>query len=65
MSIITKVRTICLKPRANIAIWYNDTADAPPVVVDGMFQKPMRPGIGCALLSSMKQGDDAIVRAVG
>lgn len=50
--------------RANVATWYNDMADALPVIKDGMFQKPVRPGIGCALLPSVKESDDAMVREV-
>lgn len=50
--------------RANMASWYPEMADALPEIKDGMFQKPTRPGIGCALLPCVKESDDAIVHEV-
>lgn len=51
--------------RATLATWYRDLVTDLPVLVSGMVQAPMAPGLGTALLPRLRKREDATVRESG
>lgn len=51
--------------RATLATWYRDLVTDLPVIVNGMVQAPVAPGLGTALLPEVRYREDAVVRECG
>ena len=51
--------------RATLATWYRDLVTDLPVLVSGMAQAPLAPGLGTALLPGLRRREDATVRITG
>ena len=48
--------------RATLSTWYRDLVTALPVLVNGMVQAPLGPGLGTALRSEVRRRADASIR---
>ncbi len=51
--------------RATLATWYRELVTDLPVLVNGMVQAPLAPGLGTALRSEVRRRDDASIREFG
>lgn len=51
--------------RATLATWYRDLVTDLPVIVRGMMQAPVAPGLGTALLPEVRRREDTTVREFG
>lgn len=51
--------------RATLATWYRELVTDLPVLVNGMVQAPLAPGLGTALRSEVRHRDDASIREFG
>ncbi len=51
--------------RATLATWYRDLVTDLPVIVRGMVQAPVAPGLGTALLPEVRRREDTTVREFG
>jgi L-alanine-DL-glutamate epimerase-like enolase superfamily enzyme len=51
--------------RATLATWYRELVTELPVIVNGMVQAPVAPGLGTSLLPEVRQRQDALVREFG
>lgn len=51
--------------RANMATWYKDLVTDLPIIENGKFKMPEKPGIGANLLPEVKEREDAIIREIG
>jgi galactonate dehydratase len=51
--------------RATLATWYRELVTELPVIVNGMVQAPVAPGLGTSLLPEVRHRQDVLVREFG
>jgi L-alanine-DL-glutamate epimerase-like enolase superfamily enzyme len=51
--------------RATLATWYRELVTELPVIVNGMVQAPVAPGLGTSLLPDVRHRQDVLVREFG